>query len=272
MRLPRRHGFGNAFRAMRRRGHASATPLLARLSRAGREAEDASPAGEAPELVLSRVLELEVRSLEQARGRRGDQYLARLGQRGDAGDGMGGHAPDIAGVALDLARVHARADLQTVLLGAVSNRTGAPNRSRRRRRPGSRRQWSSPPGRGRTPSPWRASSSFHAKSPSRTATSVEPTMSVTSSVATTRSPDSGGLAQLRTPVNSIDTYGSSPTTLESWPGGMSKASPSREDPAGPALHLDLDLSGHDDALVMVLTRHGAGDRPHVLGRLAPRRA
>jgi hypothetical protein len=39
-------------------------------------------------------------------------------------------------------------------------------------------------------------------------------MSVMSNVATTRSPDSGGLAQPRTPANSMVTYGSSPTTLD----------------------------------------------------------
>jgi hypothetical protein len=44
---------------------------------------------------------------------------------------MDGHAADVAGVAFDLARVDARADLQTFLLGAVSDRIGAPNPSTR---------------------------------------------------------------------------------------------------------------------------------------------
>jgi hypothetical protein len=51
---------------------------------------------------------------------------------------------------------------------------------------------------------------------------VESTMSVTTIVARTRSlSDSSGSSQPRTPLHSIETAGSSPTTHASWPGATS---------------------------------------------------
>jgi hypothetical protein len=117
--------------------------------------------------------------------------------------------------------VDAGTDLQPVILGALANRGGTTDGSRRSVEEGQEAIT-----RGRdlqaavaveltTYAVAVASEDLLPRSaPSRAAKSVEPTMSVMSNVATTRSPDSGGLAQPRTPANSMVTYGSSPTTLD----------------------------------------------------------
>ena len=171
--------------------------------------------------MLARVLELEIRSLKEADSRSGDEHLPGLREGRDTGDCMDGDAADIAGLALDLARVDAGADQQPVVLGAVANRGGAADSPRRTVEEGQEAV-----ARGRDlQAPEVVELAPHAIAvacedllprsvASRTATSVEPTMSVTSNVATTRSPASGGFAQPRTPANSMVTYGSSPTTLD----------------------------------------------------------
>jgi hypothetical protein len=60
--------------------------------------------------VLACVLEFEVRAFEQALGRPGDEHLPGLREGSDTGDGVHGEPADVAGLALDLARVDAGAD------------------------------------------------------------------------------------------------------------------------------------------------------------------
>jgi hypothetical protein len=68
----------------------------------------------------------------------------------------------------------------------------------------------------------RASRSFHLLPPRRFACPLESTMSVTTTVARTRSlSDSSGSSQPRTPLHSIETTASLPTTHASWPGATS---------------------------------------------------
>ena len=59
----------------------------------------------------------------------------------------------------------------------------------------------------------------------RSAITVESTMSVNSSDASTRAPlPVRNPVNARTPVHSMDTHGSSPMTYPSWPGGISNTS------------------------------------------------
>ena len=81
--------------------------------------------------MIAGVVELEIRSFEEADRRSGDEHLPGLRQGSDAADCMEGDAADVAGLALDLARVHAGADLQSIVLGAVANRGGTADGARR---------------------------------------------------------------------------------------------------------------------------------------------
>jgi hypothetical protein len=105
--------------------------LIAGVSRRLGEAVDPARARKALELVLAGVLDLEIRSLKEADRSSGDEHLPGLREGSDTGDCMHGDAADVAGLALDLARVDAGADQQPVVLGAVANCGGAPDSARR---------------------------------------------------------------------------------------------------------------------------------------------
>jgi hypothetical protein len=78
-------------------------PLLAFVSRGLGEAVDLPPPRQALELVLTGVLELEIRAFEEACRWSGDEHLPGLREGCDTGDGMDRDAANVAGLALDLA-------------------------------------------------------------------------------------------------------------------------------------------------------------------------
>ena len=167
--------------------------------RLGLDGEDPPRSGDAFEVVLAAVGEGPARADDEVADGAADEHFARCGEAADARADVDREAADVVvGEQLAFAGVQTGADLQTELADAVadgeraadraarpSNMASAPSPSDLTKRP----RWRSTSS--RTSASWLSSSDRHAPSPSWAARSVEPTMSVKSTVASTRSLTTG---------------------------------------------------------------------------------
>jgi hypothetical protein len=95
-------------------------------------------------------------------------------------------------------------------------------------------------------------------------------MSVTSRVATKRSPASAGLAQPCTPANSIVTKGWSPTTRGVVPRRNLERLAGTKNPPRAGVGFDRHCAFENNALVVVLAARRPGHRFYVLSPTPPR--
>jgi len=140
------------------------------------------------------ILEREARSGDQIPDRARNQHFAGVGEGRHASGDVDGDPSHVGSDELDLTRVASGPDRETEITHGAADRTSAPDSAggsiERRQEPVTGRVDPSAPievDLARARSLCSASTRFHAASPSRAASSVEPTISVNNSVAKTRS-------------------------------------------------------------------------------------
>ena len=164
--------------------------------------------GDASQLVLSAVHKHDARPGNQVGDRARHQHLGCRSQGGDARPDVDGQTPQVAIGQLNLARVHTSTDLDPERCDHISDRAGTadrPSRAVERREEAVARRGDLRPRKRassvRTARLWSFKTVCHARSPSAAASSVDPTMSVNSTVARTRS----GSRARRAPVRNSST-------------------------------------------------------------------